>query len=142
MNRPSRLSIQIPVEVAGPSTGLAQAVVTELIEHLAVLANSGRLHVIDLTSLPMTGSDKSELERLLGKGEVSITLSTIGDSYIYETAFSGIWWIKHYSADDRLIAELIEVTPIPDIIKSHPDDISKAAIDLAKVIVDESGEAV
>lgn len=126
--------VEIPVEVAEPQTGLAQAVLTELVEHLQILAEQGQQHVIDLTSLPMNSTDKQVLENMLGRGEVSVTLSTLGDSEIYETRYHGIWWIKHYSADQQLISELIEITGIPEIIKSHPEDIQLSLNDIKRVI--------
>ncbi len=139
----SRPLIDIPVTIAEPSTGMSKAVLSELFEQLLVLEQTGQSHVIDLNSLPMSDSDKQGLEKLLGKGEVSITLSTIGDSQIFETAYSGIWWVKHFSPDEKLLAELIEITIIPEIIKSHPDDIKHAVNALKKIIDDsESGEEV
>lgn len=134
-------SLDIPVEVAGPTTGMVQAILAELNDHLPELASSGKQHVIDLTSLPMTESDKRELETRLGRGELSITLSTIGDSQIFETGYSGVWWVKHYTSEQKLISELIEVTRVPEIILSHPDDIGKSAVELNKIInPDETGE--
>ncbi len=139
----SRPSIDIPITIAEPSTGMSRAVLSELFEQLLALEETGQSHVIDLNSLPMSDSDKRDLKHLLGEGEVSITLSTIGDSQIFETAYSGIWWIKHFSPDEKLIAELIEITNIPEIIKSHPDDMKQAANALKKIIDDgESGEEV
>lgn len=134
-------SLDIPLEIAEPTSGMAQAILTELYDHLSGLASSGTRHVIDLTSLPMSETDKRELESLLGRGEVSVTLKTIGDSEIFETGYCGIWWIKHYTADKKLISELLEITTVPEIIKSHPDDIKKSVDELMKLIdSDETGE--
>lgn len=133
--------MDIPLEIAEPTTGMAQAILTELAQHLPALALSGSVHVIDLTSLPMNDSDKRELEAILGRGEVSVTLQTIGDSEIFETRYSGIWWTKHFTADNQLISELLEITTVPEIIKSHPDDIKQSADELKNLIdSDESGE--
>ncbi|MBC8212087.1 MAG: hydrogenase expression/formation protein [Gammaproteobacteria bacterium] len=118
--------LNLPIEIAAPSTGMAQAVLHELAGHLQQLIESGKTEVIDLTSLPMSSSDKQQLETQLGKGEVDITLTTIGESRIFETAYSGIWWIRHYTADQHLIAELIEICSVPQIIKSHPADMQQA----------------
>ena len=128
-------SLQIPIEVAAPSTGMAQAILTELVNHMQQLVDTGASHVIDLASLPMSDTDKQELESLLGKGEVTITLHTLGDSHIFETAFSGIWWIKHYTADQHLISELIEIATVPEIIRSHPEDIRKSSQDLKELSI-------
>ena len=119
--------LQLKVEVTEPATGMAQAVLRELAEHLPALSSHGRTHQVDLTSLPMSSGDKQELASTLGQGEVEITLNTIGASRIYETAYSGIWWVKHYSTDEQLIAEMIEVAVIPEIIKSQAADIELAA---------------
>jgi len=136
-------SFNLPIEIAEPTTGMAHAVLSELSDHLPALLDKGEKHVIDLTSLPMTESDKRELEGLLGKGEVAITVSTIGDSQIYETGINGIWWIKHYSVDDQLISELIEINRVPEIIKSHPEEIRISIDEIKKLIKqDETGEQV
>ncbi len=126
--------IQLAVEVTEPSTGMARAVLRELAEHLPALAEHGHSHLVDLTSLPMSSGDKQELATLLGQGEVDITLDTMGASRIYETAYSGIWWVKHYSADDQLISELIEIAEIPGIIKSQAADIQLAVQALNQLI--------
>jgi len=118
--------IDLPVEVAQPSTGMAQAVLHELAGHLQQLIEAAKTEVIDITSLPMSSSDKQQLETLLGKGEVDITLNTIGESRIFETAYSGIWWIRHYTAEHKLISELIEICAVPQIIKTHPADMQQA----------------
>ncbi len=126
--------IDLPVEVTEPATGMSRAVLGELAEHLSALTQRGETHQIDLTSLPMTSGDVQELAGLLGQGEVDITLSTIGDSKVYETAYSGIWWVKHYAADEQLIAELIEVAEIPEIIKSQAPDIEQSVAALNQLI--------
>ena len=126
--------MELPVEVTEPATGMARAVLHELAEHLPVLAQDGRSHQIDLTSLPMTSGDMQELASLLGQGEVDISLRTIGESHSYETAYSGIWWVKHYSPDEQLIAELLEVALIPEILKSQATDIEQSATALNQLI--------
>ena len=132
--------LNIAVDVSEPTTGMAQAVFNELVDKLQELAENAKQHVIDISSLPLSDSDKQQLETLLGQGEVQVTLSTIGESRIVETAYSGIWWVKHYTADDKLISELIEITRIPEIIKSHPDDIQHAANAIKKIIVNSEQE--
>jgi hydrogenase-1 operon protein HyaF len=120
-------SLNIPIEVAEVETGMAQAIFNELTDYLQQLATDGKTHTIDLSGLPLNGADHERLEQLLGRGEVEITLNTLGDSRIYETAYSGVWWIRHYSADQKLISEFIEISRCPDIIKAHPDDVQAAA---------------
>ena len=119
-------TLNIPVEISQPASGMLPSVLSDLIQHLQNFIEKGQPHSIDLARQPLTSIDLIELEKLLGKGELSITLSTIGDSEIFETAFSGIWWVKHYTADQILISQFIEITNIPDIIKSQPEDMQLA----------------
>jgi len=137
-------SINLPIEIAEPSTGMVQAVLSELMQHLQQLVESGLTHVIDLSSLPMSGSDRTQLETLLGNGEAQVILTTIGESRIIETAYSGIWWVRHYNLEQQLLAELIEIAQVPEIIKSHPADIRQALHRLKTTIElsDQTGEQV
>jgi hydrogenase-1 operon protein HyaF len=133
--------LQIPVEINHGSSGMARALFNELAQHLQQLVDQGNEHTVDLFSLPVTGQDKQELEQLLGKGEVDITLTTVGESRIFETSYNGIWWVRHYAADELLISEFIEVSWIPEIIKSHPSDVALSADRIKKIIQqDEGGE--
>lgn len=118
--------LDIPVETTQPPTGMLEAVLTELAEHLQNLVDCNTNHVIDLESLPLSTSDLSQLQQYLGKGEVDITLTTIGESHIFETGYSGIWWIQHYNPERVLISQFIEITTVPDIIKSQPEDMQLA----------------
>ena len=133
-------SLNIPVELAQPSTGLADAVLHELLDHLRKFLETHDAHIIDLSSLPLSEADKRDLENQLGQGEIQAVLSTMGDSKIFETNYSGIWWIKHYTTDGVLIAEFIEITTVPDILKSHDDDIQQSITELEKLIQLEQQE--
>ncbi len=133
--------IQIPLEIHHSSSGMARALFNELAQHLQQLVDQDSEHIVDLFNLPISDQDKQELEQLLGKGEVEITLTTVGESRIFETSYNGIWWIRHYAADELLISEFIEVSWIPEIIKSHPSDVALSADRMKKIIQqDEGGE--
>jgi len=82
----------------------------------------GHSHVIDLHSLPMSPDEQRQLLDLLGEGEVSASLSALGNSEVIETAFAGVWRVTHYNDDDVLVGHFIEICQAPDILKSHPDD--------------------
>ena len=122
-------------DVAEPAeirTGLAQSVLQEIAQHLSVLAAEGETGAIDLRSLPMTAADRSELEDSLGRGEVEATLNVAGMSEVWETRYSGVWWVRHFGADDKIAAERIEITAIPEILVTHGADIAAAAAALAR----------
>jgi hydrogenase-1 operon protein HyaF len=106
---------------------MAQAVLAEVAQHLEALASSGTTSTIDLRSLPLTDADLAELEALLGKGEVRASIDVIGTTEVHETAFAGVWWLRHMGAQDRVAAEEIAITPVPDILHAQADDIREAA---------------
>lgn len=125
-------------DVAEPAeirTGLAQSVLQEIAQHLSVLAAEGETEAIDLHSLPMTAADRSELEDSLGRGEVEATLNVAGISVVWETSYSGVWWVRHFGADDKIAAERIEIAAIPEILVTHGCDIAAAAARLQEDLV-------
>jgi hydrogenase-1 operon protein HyaF len=121
-------------EPHGPTTGMAQSLLREIARALAALAETGTRDAIDLRSLPLTPADREALDDALGRGEVSAALTLAGDSLLWETRFAGVWWVRHLGAGGQIAAEVIEITPVPDILASHPDDIAAAATLLAATL--------
>ncbi len=107
-------------------TGLAESLLQEIAQLLTTLGESGQHAAIDLRSLPMTEADRSELEERLGRGEVEILLTVAGTSEIWETQYAGVWWVRHFGADERVAAERIEITACPQILVTHDADIAAA----------------
>jgi hydrogenase-1 operon protein HyaF len=123
-----------PASLTATRTGMARSLLHEIARHLSKLEGCGEASAIDLRSLPMTQADREELEELLGCGDVDITLKAAGKSEIWETRFSGVWWVRHFSGDDRIAAETIEITSIPEILIAHRSDISAASKRLEREI--------
>ena len=113
--------------VSTATTGMAHSVLAEIGRLLENLADTGSTGSVDLRSLPLTDADRAQLEELLGPGEVSAELDIAGRSTVRETSFSGVWWVRHLGAGDRIAAEEIAVCPVPEILLSHPADIDAAA---------------
>lgn len=99
------------------------ALLQELQGMLAALAQDGKVNSIDIRSLPLSPVDYEELMQFLGIGEVSATVNALGLSEIKETRFSGIWWLRHLNSHDEIVAEIIEVAPLPDILKTQTPDL-------------------
>ena len=135
VNRPVR-SLPIVGQRAS-STNLHEALLREVLEGLQRWLEAGRELTIDLTSLPMTDDDRRRLETRLGKGEVQITLSVAGDSEIWETRFAGVWWVRHKDPSGSVIAETLEVTPVPRIVRSQLEDMAFACQRLANDLTAE-----
>ncbi len=114
--------------ISGRSTGMAWSVLAEIGQLLETLAATGETAAIALRGLPLTDTDRQQLDDLLGYGEVRAELDLAGVSEVWETSYAGVWWIRHKGADDRIACEEIAITPIPEILKTHPVDINAAAI--------------
>ena len=95
----------------------------ELRHALQRLLDTGAETTIDLGALPMGPGDAAELAATLGEGELSAQLEAIGPSTIRETAFPGIWWVTHRNQDDQIIAQFLEVTFMPSILRSQMEDV-------------------
>lgn len=117
-----------------PAASLADAVFAELAHALVRLAETGEETVIDLRSLPFGPTDLAALAERLGTGEVTCTLEVAGRSEVRETGFAGIWWVRHFGAGDEIAAEEVQVTRIPEILVSHPDDVAFAARRIADAV--------
>ena len=117
-----------------PATSLADAVFAELAHALARLAETGEETVIDLRSLPFGPSYLEALAEKLGTGEVAATLEVAGRSEVRETGWAGIWWVRHFGDGDDVVAEEVQVTRIPEILVSHPDDVTFAARRMADAV--------
>ncbi len=104
-----------------------RAIMQELTAFLERFVVTGEEGFVDLRGLPMRESDKQQLEDLLGVGEVRATILVSGETQIWETALSGIWWVRHKGSEGKIISEQIVVTQIPEILKTHNED-AKAAL--------------
>lgn len=78
---------------------------------------------IDIHRLPLTSQERKALERALGEGDVDVTVEALGRTQIRETGYPGVWWVKHYNLSSQLVGESIEITDIPELLKSQPEDV-------------------
>ena len=118
-------------------------VLHELHHALAALLLHGTESVVDLKSLPFGEADEQRLEQVLGIGEVEVMLHTLGESRIFETAFPGIWWVEHRNEQGEVTARSVEVTFIPEILKSQEEDVAAARrrLDSLLQIVDPGADS-
>ncbi len=122
----------MPHDLAAPDpTPMVETLLREIAALLANLAASGQAARIDLLSLPIGPAGRAALAERLGRGEVEAALDAGGLSEIWETGFAGVWWVRHFGADDKLASEQIEIATIPAVLPSQPQDIDVAASRLA-----------
>lgn len=119
--------------------GNLRPVLNQISAALQILLNQNCASVIDLRSLPFTPGEEKELKRVLGDGEASALLKTLGETELWETAYPGVWWVEHRNPEGERIAQSIEITWIPEILKSQPDDVGAGRQRLEELIK-KSGE--
>ena len=120
-----------PLPYFGP-TGMADAVLSEVAALVKTACESGETAAIELTAMPLTECDREAIEARLGRGEVAATVEAAGRSEVWETAYSGVWFVRSFGLEGRVATETIEICPAPLILMSHPDDRQAAAARLAE----------
>jgi hydrogenase-1 operon protein HyaF len=118
----------IPVVVETPSGdasdwGNALPILHEIRYALRRFADTGEGSVIDLRSIPFGPGDEERLLEALGKGEVEATVSALGPTRVWETAFPGVWIVDHRNADDERLVLHVEITDVPEILRAQPPDV-------------------
>ena len=120
-------SIGIRVE-GGPISGQHDAVnalpvLNEIRHALAILRDRGQSTIIDLSAMPFGPGDKDRLKEVLGRGEVSATIDSLGETRIYETTYPGVWYIEYLSPSEAELAVHIEITAIPSLLATPQEEI-------------------
>jgi hydrogenase-1 operon protein HyaF len=106
------------------SVGNIRALLSEISALLEKLMKTGETGMIDLNSLPFAPGEYEQLRQTLGQGEITARIEAIGPSEIIETRYPGVWWVTHYNVEGDIVADILEVTTIPEIIMSQSDDVS------------------
>ncbi len=127
-------NITVKVEPADYSVGNLSAILSEIASRLEKLAAHNESSLIDLKSLPFSPGEYEQLRIALGRGEISARLDAIGNSEINETQFPGVWWVTHYNVEGDIIADLLEITAIPSILPSQPEDVRGGLARLKQLI--------
>lgn len=112
-----------PAAESGVLGGGLKAVLYEILAMLENLAAYGEAGQIDLKSLPMAPGEYERLRGALGEGEAEVTLHLTGATHCRETAFPGVWWIRHRNPSGEVVAEFIEVATVPEILVPEADEI-------------------
>lgn len=112
----------IPIAVESEVQEHLSANVIALLHEITTLQEqfiaSGDIGQIDLKTLPLTEGEHKALDAILKTGELRCELDAAGRSEIFETVLPGVWRMRYFNIDDELIAELIEISEIPEILKA------------------------
>ena len=117
---------QFNIQMGDALTFNVQPILHEVRHALENLLNSGESSIIDLRSIPLAPGEEENIIETLGHGEVHARLDALGPSDIYETKFAGVWLVTHFNEDDSIVSRFIEVTVLPEVLKSQAEDIAHA----------------
>lgn len=123
----------LPVGEDGLS-GNADAILHEIVALLETYTASGEIGAIDLHSLPLTPTDYELLRNTLAEGEVHAQINVIGNTEVRETLYPGVWWLTYYNAEGDIVADLLEITSVPEILKAPEEDIRDGLIRLRDLL--------
>ncbi|MEW5967231.1 MAG: hydrogenase expression/formation C-terminal domain-containing protein [Pseudomonadota bacterium] len=119
----------IPIHVVGAASadaglsGNAPPLLRELLDRVQCLLDHGESSSIDLTALPLTPADLDWLREKLGRGEVGVMLDAHGESSLDETACPGVWWVTHRNEQGATLAQFLEVTFVPELVRAQVEDV-------------------
>lgn len=117
---------QFNIQIGNDLTWNVQPILHEIRHALDKLLETGETRVIDLRSIPLAPGEEDRIIDTLCCGEVHAKLNALGPSEIYETRFAGVWLVTHHNEENDIIGRFIEITRIPDILKSQHEDMSIA----------------
>ncbi len=115
-------AIKVKVE---PATGNVEPLLHEIRHALRRVADGKEGTVIDLRSLPLAPGEEQRIEGVLGEGEVRAELNALGKTVIQETSYPGVWLVTHHNAEQAVVARFIDVTRMPELLKSQREDIKR-----------------
>lgn len=114
---------QFNIQVSDELTWNVKPLLHEVKHALDKLISTGETSIIDLRSIPLAPGEEDNILGTLGRGEVQAQLDALGRSEIIETLYAGVWIVTHYNDDDDIISRFIEITAMPDILRSQDEDI-------------------
>ncbi len=127
---PENAITQFNIQIGNELTWNVQPILHEIRHALGKLLETGETHVIDLRSIPLAPGEEQTIIDTLCCGEVHAKLNALGPSEIYETRFAGVWLVTHYNEENSVIGRFIEITHIPEILRSQNEDMTIALTQL------------
>jgi hydrogenase-1 operon protein HyaF len=123
--------IRVTVELA---SGNVEPLLHEIGHALERLLDLGQAAVIDLRGVPLAPGEEGRILEFLGKGEVSAELDAVGLTTVIESRFAGVWVVTHHDAAGEIIGRLIEITYVPEIIRSQVAEMRESRERLARQV--------
>ena len=134
MNTSSSTLEQFNIQVSNDLTWNVMPLLHQIKHALNNLLINNKTEIIDLRSIPLAPGEEEKLLDILGTGEVSVNLNSLGPSEIIETQFNGVWLVTHFNDENEIISRHIEITFMPDILFSQKMDMSTSFDSLTEIL--------
>lgn len=122
---------QFNIQIGDDLTWNVKPLLHEIRHALQDLSDHGRCGIIDLRSIPLAPGEEDKIIATLGCGEVQARVDALGPSEVTETSYPGVWLVTHYNQERDIIGRFIEITAMPEILRSQDEDIRQACARLA-----------
>ncbi len=129
----ARDRVELP-ETFGPGVFNAPPLFPEINDRIAGSDEARDPHVINLSLLPHTEQDLALLAQQLGQGWLKVLSRGYGNCRVSSTMTRNVWWVQFYNSQDALILNTIEITPIPEVVRAAPEDMSDSAARLREIL--------
>ncbi len=126
---------QFNIQIGSELTHNVQPLLHEIRHALRELLEDGEPHIIDLRTIPLSPGEEEKIIERLGCGEVHAQLNALGRSEIYETGYTGVWLITHFNTEDSIVGRFIEITLMPEILKSQREDMLSSLTQLETELI-------
>lgn len=130
--------IPVAVELA---SGNVAPLLHEIGHALERLVGLGEPSILDLRGVPLAPGEEGRILEFLGTGEVHAELEAGGRSTVNESRFPGVWVVTHHDPAGEIVGRLIEITFVPDIIRSHAEEVRDSRERIAREVQFMSGTA-
>lgn len=131
---------QFNIQIGNELTHNVQPLLHEIRHALRELIETGEPHIIDLRTIPLAPGEEEKIIERLGCGEVHAQLNALGQSEIHETQYKGVWLITHFNAEESIIGRFIEITLMPEILKSQLEDMQDSLAQLETELAPVDGK--
>jgi len=129
-------AVEFNIQIDDELTWNVMPLLHEVKHALNNLIKNNKTSIIDLRCIPLAPGEEDKILNILGQGEVKAQLNALGPSEIIETQYTGVWIVTHYNDDNEIIGRFIEITTMPDILRSQTEDVIEACKHLASTLAD------
>lgn len=142
MTQTNSAKVHFNIQLEDKLTWNVKPLLHEVKHALKNLIEHGETSVIDLRSIPLAPGEEEKIINTLGKGEVQCLLDALGPSEIIETQYAGVWLVTHFNDENDIISRFIEITFMPEILRSQSEDVIEAYKQLADDLDEEDENKV